>query len=115
MKLKIPLVIGIVLIFAGLSVISCQPEEEVISPDLPRYTEAQVTTIAWNYVGGYRQDCTAKTSYEGNGIWEVRFSASPYPGDYLEKKWAEAAALKPRCHDLKGKVLIFDEKTGAIH
>lgn len=70
MRLKILLAIGIVLIFAGLG--GCLPPEEEL--DLPRYTEAQVTTAVSNYLeaGDYDYHCYAESaSYEGNGAWEV--------------------------------------------
>ena len=110
-KLKILLAIGVVLIFAGG--IGCQPE---VSPDLPRYTEAQVTTIASNYVKtGDARNYIASVSYEGNGIWEVTCKWAK------GGKWEWVHPTPPFIPYQKyvvvyeTGVLIFDETTGAIH
>ena len=106
MKQKILLAIGIVLIFAGLSVISCQPEGKLASPDLPRYTEEQVTKIAFNYfwttIGkeAAYAEYSSKASYKGNGIWEVKVSYTWYTASYS---------------DTATVIFIFDERTGVIH
>ncbi len=122
-KLKILLAIGIVLICVGLSVISCQPEGKLSSSDLPRYTEAQITTIALDYLRttrdketlrceilkSYDIEYSSRASYEGNGIWEVEVSRKwwvkyDWNGNKMVYHIAPATT-----------VLIFDEKTGAIH
>lgn len=115
MKLKILLVIGITLICVGLmlSGTGCQPEE---NPDLPRYTEAQVRTIASNYVKtGDARNFIASVSYEGNGIWEVTCEWAK--GGEWETIYPAPPFIPYQKYVVvyETGVLIFDERTGAIH
>lgn len=123
MKLKVVLgIIGIALICVGLVAVGgetgCQPKEEAPQEapryDTPRYTRAQVITIAENYLRtgeNYRllTGCVSHrliASYQGNGIWEITLMCettysprSPYS--------------RPQGH--KAATFIFDEKTGVLH
>ena len=95
-ELKVLLAMGIILICIGLVAGAQTGIIHLPGEDLPRYTEAQVITMARNYVGDNPQRCSIEASYEGNGIWEVKF---------VQRYGCEFA----------GKVVIFDEKTGALH
>lgn len=122
MKLKVLLGIGIALVCVGLVAVGgetgCQPEE-----DARRYTEAQVITIAEKHLmatrdNGLSKECfryVSKTSYEGNGIWEITVDRRPLPPPTsIEARRRRERLCSSPIPPIRA-TFIFDEKTGALH
>lgn len=125
MKLKVLLgIIGVALICVGLVAVlsggetGCQPKEEA-----PRYSGAQVITIAEKHLmatrdNGLSKECfryVSKASYEGNGIWEITVDrrALPPPTSIEARRRRERLCSSP-IPPIRA-TFIFDEKTGALH
>ena len=124
MKLKVVLgIIGVALICIGL--VAMLGDGEIGCQEAPRYTEAQVITIAEKYLMATRdsrlpEECfwyMSKASYKGNGVWEVtvdrkaRYSKEvPITNPYAMRK-------ARHCGDIPQATVtfIFDEKTGALY